>query len=352
MISTLAGYSFGQSGLSPQEQYVDSEVWFDANYLPGVRINLLEDSQIAISPEAPTHIWHGYMTPEPWDQMSVAEQTEFLSTSEFHFFFKGEEIELRHILRLDTESGIMYSLSYKVFPPGYFPVGKHMIRGEWYQLRHTVWETYEREGTLSVKVGAVDNYDSDGDLLTDIEENTIWGTDPFDADTDDDGLQDGEEVFDYGTNPNDPDTDGDGLNDSTEVVDYGSDPTDSDTDDDGVNDGTEVDYFADPLKPDTDEDGLTDYEEIFTYITYPWRSDTDADGLDDWEEIFVYGTNPSWWGGVGWDGADTDHDDLLDGEEIFVWLTDPLNPDTDGDGFEDGYEAITLGTDPLDPNSP
>ncbi len=45
-------------------------------------------------------------------------------------------------------------------------------------------------------------YDSDGDDLTDDEEDDL-GTDPNDPDTDDDGIDDGEEV-DNGTDPLDP----------------------------------------------------------------------------------------------------------------------------------------------------
>lgn len=58
--------------------------------------------------------------------------------------------------------------------------------------------------------------DSDKDGLSDQME-TVFGTDPFDADTDDDGIKDGDEVFIYHTHPNDPDTDHDGLPDGFEL---------------------------------------------------------------------------------------------------------------------------------------
>ena len=45
--------------------------------------------------------------------------------------------------------------------------------------------------------------DTDADGLDDVSEQTIWGTDPNDADTDDDSIPDGEEVAD-GTDPLDP----------------------------------------------------------------------------------------------------------------------------------------------------
>ena len=45
-----------------------------------------------------------------------------------------------------------------------------------------------------------DTKDSDGDGVSDREE-TVQGTDRFDADTDDDGLSDGEELDETGTDP-------------------------------------------------------------------------------------------------------------------------------------------------------
>jgi len=58
--------------------------------------------------------------------------------------------------------------------------------------------------------------DSDGDGLTDAEEQTL-GTDPQSADTDNDGLTDREEAKIYKTDPLKPDTDGDGFLDGQEV---------------------------------------------------------------------------------------------------------------------------------------
>lgn len=68
--------------------------------------------------------------------------------------------------------------------------------------------------------------DSDGDQIADIDELTIYGTDPYAWDTDGDGLGDGEEVFGYGTDPLLWDTDGDGISDGEEVHIYGTDPHD------------------------------------------------------------------------------------------------------------------------------
>lgn len=130
--------------------------------------------------------------------------------------------------------------------------------------------------TLCVEVPGIPlDTDSDGDGLTDHEENNIYNTDPNDADTDGDGLEDGEEVADTGTDPNDSDTDDDGLLDGTEDGVTGTDPNDPDSDDNGCTDFEE--YFgecgsptvfgctytdATNYNPDaTEDDGSCEYED-------------------------------------------------------------------------------------------
>jgi len=60
------------------------------------------------------------------------------------------------------------------------------------------------------------NTDTDGDGLTDVEEELL-GLNSNNEDTDEDGLFDRDEVKVYLTDPNDPDTDGDGYSDGDEV---------------------------------------------------------------------------------------------------------------------------------------
>ena len=203
--------------------------------------------------------------------------------------------------------------------------------------------------------------DSDGDGLTDIEENgtgydTLWN----DPDTDDDGLWDGYDIKladriqpgelteHHGWGPSDPtmwDTDGDRLSDYQEYENK-TDPNERDTDGDGLWDGKDVlDNFGeasahygygptDPLKSDTDGDGLWDGNDInlgegkggFKYgeISHncdPNDKDSDNDGIWDLEEI-------------------------IEGEDGYV--TDPKDPDTDGGNMTDGRE-VELGLDPTDP---
>lgn len=328
LASVLISCSLGLIFLSPRERFEDAEVWIDTASLPGGRINLFVASNLQITNDIPTHIVHGFSTDELWDDMTIAEQTEFISTNEFRFFFKGEEIALRHITRYDTETGYMFSLFYRVFPPGYFPVGNHEIRGEWYRLHQGEWEAFEKRGILKVKPQADPDLDSDGDYLSNAEELNVYLTDAMNPDTDADGLIDGEEVFGtwgYLTDPLSPDTDADGLRDNEEYA-VGTNPT----------------------NPDCDADGLTDGDEVLNYFTNPHNWDTDGDTWWDGEEV-NFGFDPK--DPLDPGPFDSDLDGLSDGEEVIVYGTDPLDPDTDADGIWDGAE-VTNGTDPLDPNDP
>ena len=212
--------------------------------------------------------------------------------------------------------------------------------------------------------------DTDGDGLTDLEEDCDIGSDPTDPDTDGDGISDGDEVLTYETDPLDDDTDGDGLTDGDELSE-GTDPLDDDSDDDGLSDGVEVDTtLTDPLDDDTDDDGLSDGNEVDEAGTDPLDSDSDDDGLSDGEEVDTYGTDPL--DDDTDDGGRTDGDEVLtdgtdpldggddmydgDGDGLFDFEeealgTDPTDPDTDDDGLSDGDEVETTGTDPLDDDS-
>jgi uncharacterized protein (TIGR03382 family) len=253
----------------------------------------------------------------------------------------------------------------------------------------------------------IDDGDSDGDGLSDIQEEDL-GTDPENADTDGDGLPDGREVFGGNpalpnnnvTNPLDVDTDNDGLCDGARGATFraetcvsGEDtngnglrensetlPTNPDTDGDGLGDGTEVlsnypgptDAFANrpgaqtnPLNPDSDGDGLQDGAEDISRDgrfqpgnpgaqnreTNPTDPDTDDGGESDGSER-TNGRNPVDFpdddnGRLG----DDDNDGLSNVEEGTIG-TDPQNPDTDGDGLGDGVEVNgTNDTNPLNPDT-
>lgn len=188
------------------------------------------------------------------------------------------------------------------------------------------------------------NLDTDGDGLTDQDENLI-GTDPNNPDSDGDGESDFDEVGGDITNP--IDTDGDGLIDAFEA-------SNQDEDGDGVND-EEDPANTDPCIPnlsagncDQDNDGLTNDEEN-TAGTDPTNPDTDDDGFNDGDEI-TSGTDaldpcdPD--DSLPLCNIDTDGDGLTDAQEE-VLGTDPNNIDTDGDGLTDGAE-FNNGTNPLD----
>jgi hypothetical protein len=221
------------------------------------------------------------------------------------------------------------------------------------------------------------NYtDTDGDGLTDTQENTGWeisftnltGTfvlnvtsDPNLVDTDGDGLTDQQE-YNIGSNPRSGDTDGDGESDLDESgggtrdgtipsrrSSVNTNPNHWDTDGDELGDNVEITYNSDPTQTDTDGEGLTDLEE-FIIMGDPRSSDTDNDGLNDLlEEEFGSGILiPDGDGDGILDGAemdlgtnplmnDTDRDGLTETLEIMFGI-DPLNHDTDNDGLPDGFE--------------
>lgn len=147
-------------------------------------------------------------------------------------------------------------------------------------------------GTAGTGVGP----DSDGDGLTDAEEQAGWSvrirlgdgrietrvvtSDPFLADTDGDGVSDVDERT-YGTDPRSPDTDRDGLTDFQELNQIYSEPTDQDTDGDGVLDGLEFGFFrTSPLLADTDGDQLLDGDEVVLANRNPRVADLPAPSIE------------------------------------------------------------------------
>lgn len=88
---------------------------------------------------------------------------------------------------------------------------------------------------------------SGGGLVAAQETETANDSGP---DTDGDGLSDEEEQQTIGSDPEAADTDGDGLADGEEVNRIGSNPTNVDTDADGITDGEEVEAGTDPMAPD------------------------------------------------------------------------------------------------------
>lgn len=256
-----------------------------------------------------------------------------------------------------------------------------------------------------------DFVDTDGDGLSDEEEENVWGTDPNNFDTDGDGFGDGDEILhgfdplgdgmldednsgegnadDDATGDDDKDEDHEGSDDA----DKGDDDTDKSDDDTGENDEPADDHMDNPDDEDfvdTDGDGLSDEEEEDVWGTDPDNFDTDGDGFGDGDEILA-GFDPLTDESTGEaveNGSDDDEDeddgdksaedldDLDDADDVDddttgedlpplddddedidgdgligtdenAIGTNPSNPDTDGDGVNDGQEVLD-GTDPLD----
>ncbi len=226
--------------------------------------------------------------------------------------------------------------------------------------------------------------DSDGDGLTDYDENYVWFSDPLDPDTSGDGIPDGWLAF-FGLNPTvlqgSTDSDGDGKTNEEEFLysqgrfglpgwviadglDFdpavGLDPTNADTDGDALTDGDEIDIHAsDPLVADSSDDGIPDGWLVFFGLDPNVDHallDPDVDGMTTLAEYeysrdrFGVGFDP----GIGLDptNPDTDGDTLTDGDEVNQWATDPLDVDTDDDDFLDQEEVLDIGSNPLDKNDP
>jgi hypothetical protein len=100
--------------------------------------------------------------------------------------------------------------------------------------------------------------DTDGDGLTDSDEQDLFHTDPDNPDTDGDGISDGSEGRPEegdGSDPLDPDSDDDGISDGVEFA-AGTDPNDADSDDDGYSDGEEIEAESDPNDPNDTPDSF------------------------------------------------------------------------------------------------
>ena len=101
------------------------------------------------------------------------------------------------------------------------------------------------------------------------------------SDTNHNGIQDWKEA----QLARGKDTDGDGISDLNEVTVYHTDPLKADTDGDGLSDSAELALGTNPLNADTDGDGMTDGEEVNQAKTNPLKSEfngtvTDVDAVN------------------------------------------------------------------------
>ena len=170
--------------------------------------------------------------------------------------------------------------------------------------------------------------DHDEDGILNIDENSVYLTNPLLPDTDEDELNDGAEVKVHRTNPILRDTDEDGLSDGVEVNEHKTDPVLYDTDGDGFSDGVEIAEGSDPLRPesvpaDKNANRISDVWEIkYNIIVLDGSQDSDGDGISDLLE-YQYGTNPT--------RIDSDMDGFTDAEEILELKTNPNDVADPGD---------------------
>lgn len=142
-----------------------------------------------------------------------------------------------------------------------------------------------QDNTFIGKQASGESADSDGDGLTDAEEQQGWQVIIFNGERE-------IERYRVTSDPLNPNSDGDELNDFEEAQ-ASLDPTKNDTDVDGLEDHIEVNVFKSKgFDKDTDKDGLNDGDEVNKYRTSPKLSDTDADQLDDSYEVNTANRNP------------------------------------------------------------
>ena len=123
------------------------------------------------------------------------------------------------------------------------------------------------------------------------------------------------------------DTDRDGVGDLLEIE-AGWDPFDPDTDGDGLCDGSRSVDDTCVSGEDVNDNGIVDDGE-----TDPNAFDTDGGGVGDGTEVITDGTDP--FDPTDDVGQDYDGDGIPNDVEIGVGL-DPTDPDSDGDGLCDG----------------
>ena len=108
-------------------------------------------------------------------------------------------------------------------------------------------------------------------------------------DSDGDGISDDDENLVYFTNPNSADSDGDNLSDNEEITLYGTNPIIADTDSDGFDDGFEVETGYNPLSINSTPDAVSGIETAVKYwfnaangVNYRIEYSTD---LENWNML-------------------------------------------------------------------
>jgi hypothetical protein len=175
-----------------------------------------------------------------------------------HVYLAGEELEVVNTSNLNNIIEIAYD-PYVGLATGIHVTDTHVYLTDyfggllilsWLKDSDNDLLSDEEELTLGEDgfITNPNNWDTDGDQLTDFQEMT-YETDPTDEDSDDDELSDYEEIYTHDTDPLDSDSDDDNLSDYDEIFTHGTDPNDEDSDDDGFTDDEEIEAGSDPMDP-------------------------------------------------------------------------------------------------------
>jgi hypothetical protein len=194
----------------------------------------------------------------------------------FECDYEGVPQEIRLIAEIDgVEIGELWmnqptnTPEYSCFTP-WLTTGSHELK---LTVHKDSWSN-QRFLIQSLSLGTVDGVDTDGNDIQDWMDSVLAEG----IDSDGDGISDLDEISVYGTSPTDADSDGDGLDDGAEL-DAGTDPLDADSDDDGVVDGVEVyETYTSPLCAEFDGT-------VEVLLSLPGALVRSNSGMDHWEVV-------------------------------------------------------------------
>ena len=206
-------------------------------------------------PEQPYKVRADYMVQQYWSNEFTWQDTAItVPMAEAEVQVTGSGLPLEDVnVYVFTASGTYLNLVASTDSSGTvtfrLPADTYKFRADYQSSQYWSAEETLIAGQLnpvSISTGVVEDSDDDG--ITDIDETSIYGTDPHLADTDGDGIDDGDELTYWGANWN-VDYDSDGFNNLL----------DDDADNDGVLDSEEIAKGFDPADPNSTPSATTSY---------------------------------------------------------------------------------------------